>query len=166
MKRNQLGQFTKGSSGKTFEGFGVWLDRKGYPSIWIDGKSVKIHVLVWERVHGRKPKGYDVHHKDFDRGNFSLGNLQLLTKSDHAKVHAHWIQEDGEWVAKPCTKCGRVFPLSNFYVRKGYTPSPLCKPCHNLATTQRNNTIPEKRKIYNQRWYAKRKGVMQNAKGD
>ena len=164
MERNQLGQFVKGTNGNTFEGFGIWYDTKGYPCIWIDGKNIRLHVYVWERVNGSKPKGHSVHHKDFDKLNYSIENLELLSHSDHFKVHAGWIKVDGEWSAKPCTRCGVVKPLSEFYLRKGYTPSALCKPCANIVTVARNKTIPEKRRIYNQRWYAKRKGVMPYAK--
>jgi len=67
MERNKKGQFIRRTNGKTFEGFGVWYDKKGYPTIWLNNKSVKIHVYVWERKNGEKPKGYDIHHKDFDK---------------------------------------------------------------------------------------------------
>jgi len=165
MQRNQLGQFVKGTNGNTFEGFGIWYDHKGYPCIRIDNKSVRLHVYIWERINGRKPKGYDVHHKDFDRANYNIKNLELLTYSDHRKVHAGWIKANEVWVAKPCTRCNIVKPLSEFYKRRGFTPTALCKKCHKIITAARNKTIPEKRRIYNQRWYAKRKGVMPNAKG-
>jgi hypothetical protein len=164
MERNQLGQFVKGTNGNTFEGFGIWYDTKGHPCILIGGKGIRLHVYIWERVNGSKPKGYDVHHRDFDKLNYNIENLELLSYSDHRKVHAGWIRENGEWVAKPCTRCGITKPLSEFYPRKGYTPTALCKPCMNIVTSARNKTIPEKRRIYNQRWYAKRKGVMPNAK--
>ena len=163
MQRNQKGQFVKGANGHTFEGFGIWLDCKGYPCIWLNGKNIRIHVLLWERVNGSKPKGYEIHHRDFDRDHYSLDNLELLTISDHRKYHAGWIKKDGVWVSKPCTRCKKVLSLNNFYQRKGHTPSALCKPCTNIVTTAKNKTIPGKRRLYNQRWYAKRKGVMPNA---
>lgn len=164
MKRNHLGQFAKGTNGNTFEGFGIWYDTKGYPCIWIDGKGIRLHVYIWERVNGSKPKGHDVHHRDFNRQNYNIENLELLSFSDHRKVHAGWIRKNGEWIAKPCTRCGVVKPLSEFYPRKGYTPTALCKPCWIVFTAERNKGIPEKRRLYNQRWYAKRKEVMPNAK--
>mgnify|MGYP001605589434 FL=1 len=156
MERNLQGQFVKGTNGTTFEGFGVWPDAKGYPCIWVDGKSIKLHVLVWERINGPKPRGCDVHHKDLDKGNYSLDNLQLLGHSTHQKIHAGWVMVDGEWIAKPCTRCGKVLPLSEFYPRKGYTPSALCKTCHNIVITERHNENPEALRKYKHDYYLRK----------
>ena len=155
MKRNQRGQFIKGTNGWMFEGFGVWKDSKGYPSIWLDGRSVRLHVLIWERANGSKPRGFKVHHKDWDVGNYSLENLDLFSNSDHLKVHSGWLQDgDGIWTHKPCKRCNKVKPLEEFYPRKGYTPSALCKPCHNEAMKVRQSTTEAKSKLrlYKQRW--------------
>jgi hypothetical protein len=136
----------KGSSGNTFEGYGIWYDQKGYPSIWMGDRSVRLHVFVWEREHGLKPKGHDIHHKDFNKGNYSLDNLVLLTHPDHQKVHAGWLKTNGEWTHKPCTKCRKVLPLDQFYPRKGYVPTPLCKKCHCEKTKEWSVKNPDKRK--------------------
>lgn len=164
MKRNLLGQFTRRTNGTLFEGFGVYLDSKGYPCIWIANRSLRVHVWLWEREHGPKPKGYVLHHRDFNKAHYSPDNLELLTESDHRRIHAGWIRENGEWVTKPCTRCAQVLPLSAFYPRKGFTPTALCKPCTNIVTAARNKTIPEKRRLYNQRWYTRRRGVRNHAK--
>lgn len=48
-----------------------------------------MHVYVWEFFNNRKlPDGYCIHHIDFDKGNNSIENLQLLTLSEHAQLHA------------------------------------------------------------------------------
>jgi len=117
-------------SNEKLDGFSVWTEPKGYKAIWINGKSIKAHIYVWEKHNGPKPKGYDIHHIDEDKANYSIDNLELLSKSDHQKVHAGWVRELGVWVAKPCNKCCSVKPLSEFYPRKGYEPTALCKPCH------------------------------------
>jgi len=112
-----------------FEGYAVFCDQKGYPCIWFGGKSVKVHLILWERINGPRPKGYVVHHRDFDKGNYALVNLELLSESDHRRIHAGWVRRDGEWAEKPCTGCGAMLPLGAYYQRKGYTPAPRCKPC-------------------------------------
>lgn len=149
MVRNNKGQFVKGTNGNTFEGFGIWYDQKGYPSIWVGAKGIRLHIYIWEREYGPKPKGHDIHHKDFDKGNYSLKNLILLKHSDHMKVHAGWIKTNGEWSHKPCTKCGKVLPLDQFYVRRGYTPSSMCKKCHCETTKVWADSHPEKRRQIN-----------------
>lgn len=159
MRRNQKGQFVRGTNGNTFEGFGVWVSHKGYPFIYVDRKNIPIHVLVWERENGPKPPGTEIHHIDENKENYELSNLELLTNSDHQKVHAGWIREEGEWIAKPCTKCKKVLPLSEFYPRKGFTPSALCKRCSIQATTERNNRDPERLKEYKRQWYLRRRAM-------
>ena len=113
-----------------YEGTRVWFDAKGYACVWRDGKTKKVHVLVWESANGPKPHGHDIHHIDEDKANWTLENLQLLTTTDHQRLHAGWVKDSGgEWISKPCTMCGAIKPLAEFYPRKP-TPSARCKPCH------------------------------------
>jgi len=153
-------------SKEMFEGFNVYLDAKGYKLIWIDGRNVKIHVLVWERVNGPKPKGFEIHHIDHDKGNYSIDNLQLMTKSDHRRLHAGWVKGDCGWLKKPCTGCGDVLPLSDFYPRKGYTPSAKCKTCHCKQTKQWGIDNPEARKRISNDWYNRNKTGGKNNVGE
>lgn len=46
-----------------------------------------LHRAVWRHHNGPIPKGLDVHHKDNDPDNNDISNLQLISKSDHAKLH-------------------------------------------------------------------------------
>ena len=137
MQRANNGRFVRRTDGELFNGFGVFYESKGYPCIFIDGKNIKVHVYVWEQANGPKPKGMILHHKDFNRRNYSLENLELMSESDHRKLHAGWTKQNGQWVAKPCKGCGRILTLDNFYKRHGYaTPCPLCKSCHIKRTTE------------------------------
>jgi len=43
-----------------------------------------LHRDIWESVNGKIPKGYDIHHKDGDRTNNHIDNLELYSKSEHA----------------------------------------------------------------------------------
>jgi len=149
MKRNKKGQFIKGTNGSTYEGFGIWYSSKGYPIIWIDGKSIKLHIYVWEKENGSKPKGYQIHHIDNNKKNYLLENLQLVTQSDHFRIHAGWVSEDGEWTKKPCSTCKRKLSLDRFYQRKGHTPSNHCIECSksNWLKEARKKGIKQKRYI-------------------
>ena len=54
----------------------------------------RLHVYVWEFFNGEIPRGYQVHHKDFDKSNNELENLVLLSASDHMKLHGKsWDDE-------------------------------------------------------------------------
>ena len=47
----------------------------------------RMHVYVWEFYNGKVPKGFEVHHKDFDRSNNDISNLQLMTATEHKRYH-------------------------------------------------------------------------------
>lgn len=46
-----------------------------------------IHRIVWEAVNGTIPEGYEIHHKDKDRNNNSIDNLELLDSKTHKRNH-------------------------------------------------------------------------------
>jgi len=60
----------------------------GYPTIFVDGKNVLLHRYVWEKHYGKIPKGYQIHHKNKDRLDYSLENLELISNKEHHKHHA------------------------------------------------------------------------------
>lgn len=138
----------------------IWKDKKGYPCIWVGGKSIKVHVAIWELNNGEKPKGHDIHHKDFDKGNYSLENLELLSFSDHKKIHAGWDRdENGRLNLKPCKECKRLLAVDKFYQRKGLTPSNRCIECSSAYFKEKSHAdgFKSKRKTYMENYYAKNK---------
>lgn len=139
-----------------YERFKVWYDRKGYPKIRIAGKEVPLHVYVWEKRNGSKPKHHDVHHKNGDKSDYALRNLELVNHSAHRRIHAGWVRDRGEWTAKPCNSCKKILPLKCFYfINTRKIQTNFCKKCHNEIVKQRNST-PERRaelKIYKRNYY-------------
>jgi len=64
----------------------LWQFVKGHPA-FKDG-WVRVHHLVWWRYRKQRvPRGYVLHHKDHDKENNKVGNLQLMTRSAHATLH-------------------------------------------------------------------------------
>lgn len=53
-----------------------------------------LHRYIWEKHNGRIPENMCVHHKDCDRLNNSLDNLELKSKVEHTTMHAHKSLKD------------------------------------------------------------------------
>ena len=163
MKRNKKGQFVKKTTGIIFDGFGVWFDKKGYACICLCGKDIKLHRYNWEKTNGSIPKGFQLHHKDGIKGNWDIDNLEMLTQSDHLKIHAGWERKNGVWVGKPCKICKKLLPLKNFYNRKGLTPSNKCINCslqENKDRLKNDMEFREKKRLYLKAYYKKNKDAI------
>ena len=142
-----------------YKNYKVWYSNKGYPLIWVDSKEVKLHVYVWEQVNGSKPKGYDIHHIDKDKGNYKLENLQLLTPTEHSRVHAGWIMKDGKWIAKKCNNCKGILELDKFYtIKTRNIVSNFCRECSKDkgSLNRKKYGHKEKHKLYCREWRRKR----------
>ena len=91
------------------------------------------HVYVWEQHNGRDvPPGHDIHHRDGDKLNNDIGNLQLVTKLEHKRIYSGCELRDGEWW-KPCTICGELKPIDveHWYISpEGWPLYGRCRPCH------------------------------------
>lgn len=74
----------------------------GYPTVWINGKNALVHRLVWEDVHGEIPDGMEIHHKDHNKQNYSIENLELLKRTEHHRKHAlhHGLGKSNKGKAK------------------------------------------------------------------
>ena len=55
----------------------------------IDGKKTKTtaHRYVWQKHNGKIEKGIQIHHKDEDKSNNSIENLEMLSAKEHSKKH-------------------------------------------------------------------------------
>lgn len=66
--------------------------RTGY---YLNAKTHKrLHVYVWEYYNGEIPKGYNIHHKDFDKSNNEIDNLVMLTSSEHKRLHSNSLTDE------------------------------------------------------------------------
>ena len=65
-------------------------DSTGYylSSCKIGSRRKRLHVYVWEKFNGPIPKGYQVHHREFDKSKNEPEDLQLLTEHKHLCLHA------------------------------------------------------------------------------
>lgn len=49
--------------------------------------GTRLHRVVWEHHNGEIPEGYHVHHKDSNRSNNDIENLELVEGKKHLKLH-------------------------------------------------------------------------------
>ena len=62
---------------------------------------MRMHRYVWEYYNGEIPDGYQIHHKDRDKGNNDISNLELIPFSAHAKLHStERAEARHEWVVE------------------------------------------------------------------
>lgn len=89
----------------------------------IDGKrrTISRHREVWEQAHGPIPEGMIVHHRDHDKRNNALSNLQLMTPQDHARHH-----NQRHAYTKPCAVCGVTFTPAPTKRKRAQTCSRDC----------------------------------------
>lgn len=64
--------------------------------LWADGeRDVRsVHILVYEAFCGAIPEDYQVHHKDNNRFNNCVENLECLTARDHVRIHHYKRKEN------------------------------------------------------------------------
>ena len=61
----------------------------------------RLHRVVWEHYNGKIPKGYDIHHVDGDTTNNDIKNLNLVSRSLHARYSGKKrFAENKEWFEK------------------------------------------------------------------
>jgi len=81
----------KGEDNPGWKGGKSWRGRSkeaAYRVILVDGRYVAEHRYVAEQLIGRKlHRREHVHHKDGNKMNNSPDNLQVLTATEHAKLH-------------------------------------------------------------------------------
>ena len=70
---------------------GKWFEPVGSSGYYREVGNFKnlMHRYVWEFYNGPIPKGCEIHHKDFDRSNNVISNLECLETSNHKKLHAN-----------------------------------------------------------------------------
>jgi hypothetical protein len=70
-----------------FDGIKFTLRCNGYYSM-TTGNRMLMHRYVWENSNGKIPNGYDIHHKNFDKSDNRLENLECLPKSEHTRLYS------------------------------------------------------------------------------
>ena len=78
---------------------------------------------VWIMAHGPIPPEHAIHHLNGDMGDDRLENLQLLSASEHRKLHGaenhrRSIQQMAQWTCHYCGKTFSRYPRGRNGIRK------------------------------------------------
>src|SRR3990167_345484 len=107
-----------------------YITKKGYCRLYHEGRLRMEHCVVWESYNGRIPEGMCIHHKNENKLDNRITNLQLVTPTEHKRLHSNCrYRENLE--EKKCKKCGEWKPITRefwYYVQKKW-PQPPCKKC-------------------------------------
>jgi hypothetical protein len=94
-------RYIRGHNSKRGSGQG-WMEQ-GYLFLSVKGTRIALHRWLMEQHLGRKLLSNEIiHHKDWNKLNNSLDNLELTTNSEHRKIHTigrkikRWTVEERE----------------------------------------------------------------------
>lgn len=59
-----------------------------------------MHRDVWEFHHGAILDGFEIHHRDHDKSNNAISNLELVDGAEHASYHGKWRAKENPALAK------------------------------------------------------------------
>lgn len=115
-------------------------------------KVIDEHRYIWEVNYGDIPAGYVIHHKDGNKNNNSIDNLECIPLSEHSRIHMLGNKRSEESIEKErltkernkllkykdipegywvCNTCGELLLLSYFYTDKSswHGHSNECREC-------------------------------------
>ena len=72
-----------------FDGKRFYFKPNGYFKLQFEHGGTYMHRYVWAFYNGPIPEKHHVHHRDGNKANNSIENLELLTASDHARQHSN-----------------------------------------------------------------------------
>ncbi|MDE1970980.1 MAG: HNH endonuclease [Patescibacteria group bacterium] len=129
-----------------------YLDKDSGYWISVTFPKIRAHRFVWEKVNGKIPKGFHIHHKDGNKSNNDINNLECLSPKEHIDRHFteerrnknielmhiirplasqwHSSEEGKEWHKKHAEECG-----FGHWEEKEYT----CLFCRSIYKTSKKS---------------------------
>lgn len=63
--------------------------KQGYWLGTVNKKPIRLHRYVWEQHNGKIPKGYHIHHKNGNKNDNRVENLEMLPAAAHLSAHSN-----------------------------------------------------------------------------
>ncbi len=121
-------------------GYGT-ITPKGYRRIYHKGRMCMEHRVVWELHNGEIPEGLQIHHRDENKLNNDISNLELVNPTEHKRIHSNATERIDGWY-KVCGKCGQEKHEGDYYISKEGWLKSECKSC----TVERNMEYKRRRR--------------------
>lgn len=130
---------------------GERLDANGYTVIGLFGKIYKIHRVIFTLLRGNIPEGYVINHKDGNRANNLIDNIEICTIAENArrtKFQRDGLRDDNlsgvTGVYKLHTKDGHTYFAANWV--ENYKNRQKLFPIHKLGESEAFRLACEYRK--------------------
>ena len=97
-------------------------------------------VLMENKIYRLLTRKEIVHHKDNDKSNNTIENLELLSNSVHSKLHSKEVDS----VEVMCARCNKIFYLKPSVYRRRLNRSKCKKLFHSIrcSVLYQHNTAP------------------------
>jgi hypothetical protein len=119
------------------------INSDGYRRVTVDGKRVREHRHIMERHLGRPlRRGEEVHHINGVKHDNRIENLQVVTKSDHTRLHA-----PEKFIHRWCRKYDRCIRCGSDEHRHG--GKGLCMRCYRRDWSKAHYIPVSSRQIVN-----------------
>ena len=102
--------------------------RPDCPRAYQEGYALRTHVVWWLHYGECHPIGTNIHHRDENKLNDHIKNLELKTHSQHSIDHN---KKSG--VSFTCLSCSRLFNLPEWKVRQRTKEGTVPKFCSQLC---------------------------------
>jgi len=124
--------------------------KDGYIQISMRGRRKFLHRIIMELHIGRDLTAEEVvHHKDGNKENNHISNLELLTAEEHNALHQKEYWENWKKSLKPgnseesklCSKCGVSFPRNHFPYKSKTKQRSNCRACESIRMSEYHRKI-------------------------